>query len=213
MIIIEERLVDIYKITNIKDNIIYIGQTSQGVKERFLAHFRMANRIKSGRVKSGNAMYEDMILYDRSNFKVETIDSCFERHKFIIESYWTEKLKVDNKIYNINSGSSMSEKQKLAQKEISRKNIAVYRTEEYKNKISTLISGENNGMYGMKDEKAINGRSVFMCDKDWNIVKKFNSVKCALKYLGIKGHVALLRSCKNKVEYKGYYWTKEWIDR
>lgn len=213
MIIIEEKLISIYKITNIKDNIIYIGQTSKDVRERFLEHFRMATRVNNGMVKSENSMYKDMALYEKSDFKIETIDTCSERHKYIIESYWTEKFKVDNKIYNINSGSSISEKQKLAQKEINRKNAAVYKTEEYRNKLSTLTSGENNGMYGMKYEKAPNGRAVFMCDKNWNIVKKFSSVKCALKYLGITGHVMLLRCCKNKTEYKGYYWTKEWINR
>ena len=45
-----------------------------------------------------------------------------------------------------------------------------------------------------------------MYDKDWNLIKIFNTKKLAMEFLGIKGHSALDKAIKNKTLYKNYYW-------
>lgn len=109
----------------------------------------------------------------------------------------------------------------------------MYRTKEYRQKMSKITSGKNNGMYGRKhseesknkmsinkkgkkckennpmygkkDEKAINGKKIAMLNDDFEIVKEFVSVKCALSFLGMKGHSDLYKAIKNNYKYKGYY--------
>ncbi len=88
-------------------------------------------------------------------------------------------------------------------------------TEETKNKISrnrkNKTSGEKNGMYGMKDEKALNGKKVYQyADQSMTmLVDEFNSIKCALQYLNLKGHIGLDKALDNGSLYKGFYWSKE----
>lgn len=62
-------------------------------------------------------------------------------------------------------------------------------------------------------KNAINGQKVYMCDKNWNIVREFPSVREATEFLGIKGHRYSDKSCREKFKYRGYYWKKEFLSR
>ena len=59
----------IYKITNIINNTIYIGQTLIDLPTRLRLHFE---KVKSGR---DSKLYRDMRLYDIENFKIEAIET------------------------------------------------------------------------------------------------------------------------------------------
>lgn len=96
---------------------------------------------------------------------------------------------------NPNYGNRWSDEQK---KSLSRKQ-----------KEGGKYKGKNNPMYGKKGKNAINGVEVIAYDNKGNIVKRFNTVKLALDFLGIKGHAKLNKSIKEGTEYKGYYWKKE----
>jgi len=114
-----------------------------------------------------------------------------------------------------------------------------FSSEEFKNKMSAVTKGKNNGMYGkhhsenskinmsinskgktlgkkngmygMKDENALNGKKIYQyADKKMTmLVNEFNSIKCALKYLNIKGHDGLYKAINKCSKYKEYYWSKE----
>lgn len=120
-------------------------------------------------------------------------------------------------MYEIKMGNSHSDntKQRLSRLRNEEKRSETYHTEEFKDKISEKTSGELNGMWGKKDEEAINGRIViaFYDKEHTQVFKRFVSVRTALQFLGIKGHVGLLKACRNNELYHGYYWRKEWIDR
>jgi hypothetical protein len=45
-----------------------------------------------------------------------------------------------------------------------------------------------------------------MCDKDWNVIKVFNTKRLALEFLNTKNHSSLNDAIRRKREYKGYYW-------
>ena len=89
-----------------------------------------------------------------------------------------------------------------------------HHTEEAKNKMSInskgKTSGEKNGMYGMKDEKALNGKKIYQyADQSMTmLVNEFNSIKCALQYLNLKGHTGLDKALADNSMYKGFYWSK-----
>lgn len=55
-------------------------------------------------------------------------------------------------------------------------------------------------------------KEVFMYDGNWKLIKKFKHKGEALDFLGLVGHMTLLKSIKNKTKYKGYYWSYELIE-
>lgn len=87
-------------------------------------------------------------------------------------------------------------------------------SEESKNKMSKNSKGKNsgkkNGMYGMKDEKALNGKKIYQyADQSMTmLINEFNSIKCALQHLNLKGHIGLDKALDNSSIYKGFYWSR-----
>lgn len=204
----------IYKITNIINDYIYVGSTSKTLDERFKEHCR-----KSKLDDNPNSLfYKDIRNFGAENFIIELLDTCEERHRYILEEYWWHKLYSEhNLLYEIKMGNahSMNTKQRLAYARNKGNKDNIYKSESFKAKISEKTSGENNGMWGRKDEAAINGRIVvaFLDESHEQIYKEFNSVKTALKFLNIKGHNGLVKACTENILYHGYYWAKEWINR
>ena len=49
-------------------------------------------------------------------------------------------------------------------------------------------SGNKNGMYGKKGNKAINGKKIAMYDTNNNLIQIFNAKTAVLEFLGLKGH-------------------------
>ena len=78
-----------------------------------------------------------------------------------------------------------------------------------KRKKNGKSKGKNNSNYGKKDELAINGKKIYMYDKDYNLEKVFNTMTLALKYLNLKGHSQLYHAIMNETWYKGHYWRKD----
>lgn len=209
----ENKLTNIYKITNLVNNYVYVGSTNKELNIRFKEHCKPSNWNKN----PNSLLYKDMKEFGTDNFQIELLDTCFERHRFIIEEYWWEKLyKENNFMYGLKKGNTLTNNtiQRMTTLRNER-NSNIYNNENFKNKVSLATLGEKNGMYGKKDENAINGRMVIAyIDKDHNeIFKQFPSVKEALRYLKIKSHSDLNKSCRNNTLYKGYYWSKEWIER
>lgn len=88
-----------------------------------------------------------------------------------------------------------------------------HHTEESKKLMSEhskgKTSGVKNGMYGKSKNNAINGKKVYMYDKDYNLIKIFNAKTAVLDFLNMKGHTGLDKAIKNKTLYKGFYWSVE----
>lgn len=207
-----EKISSIYKITNLQNNYIYVGSTNQPLKERFRHHCKPSAQTFNPNSK----FYQDIQQYGKENFEIELLDTCFERHRFIIEEYWYKKLyKSGALMYEIKMGNSLSENTKQRIARLRNARDYKYHTEEFKYHLSQSTSGELNGMYGRKDDKAVNGRMVLAYyDKEHTqIYKSFVSVKTALQFLGLKGHVGLMKACKDNKLYHGFYWVKEWVDR
>ena len=101
-----------------------------------------------------------------------------------------------------------------------------YKTDEFRQKMSKLTSGTNNGMYGKKHTEeskqkmsinskgktagnkngmygksgnnALNGKRIEMYDKNWNFIQTFNAKTAVLQFLGMKGHTQLDKAIKNQ---------------
>lgn len=77
----------IYKITNQVNGMIYIGQTTQGLQNRWIHHVAEA---KKDHKKGGWAAYlhRAIIKYGRENFSVEVIENCSNDKLNEREIYW-----------------------------------------------------------------------------------------------------------------------------
>lgn len=87
----------IYKITNLLNEKIYIGQTRQPIEKRFLQHF-----------KADSPLGQDMREYGIENFTIEIIERCENQEQLNErEIFWINALnsKQPNG-YNVTSGGS-----------------------------------------------------------------------------------------------------------
>lgn len=88
-----------------------------------------------------------------------------------------------------------------------------HHTEESKRLMSINSKGKNigskNGMYGKSKNNALNGKKVYMYDKNYNLIKIFNAKTAVLEFLNMKGHTGLDKAIKEKTLYKGFYWSVE----
>lgn len=126
--------------------------------------------------------------------------------------YWTEEKRKERSIQYSGKGNPMYGKhhtKKTIEKIKKNTDFISYRTEEYKKKMSEATKGKKNGNYGNKDEKAKNGKQVMMYNKDYKLLKTFNTKKMVLEFLGISSHDGLNKAIKNNTLYKGYYWKQQ----
>lgn len=204
-----ETLAKIYKMTNRINGFVYVGQTMLSLDGRIESHLKRMRDEKDIR-----PLYLDMREHGIDNFDIEIIDECFERHKFIVEEHWYKQL-LDQGLpmYDIKQGSKHSPNTKQRLAELRQNRDFDYSSDAFKSKLSVKTSGENNGMFGKKEDEALNGRLVIAYDEQGNAVHRFVSVKVALKFLNVKGHISLNNACRTGQKYKGYYWKKEWVNR
>lgn len=207
-------MAEIYKITNLINGKIYIGQTSKNSEYRFNDHFK---RMNDSKIKN-NYLYKALRKYKKENFKVETlISGNFNKHelsnfeKKYIKLYQSNNPKIG---YNMNIGGTGG-------------NLYI-RTSEIRKKISETLKGHSNnkGIKKSEDHKLKiknsitnlikNGyripfcKYVYVYDLNMNFIKKFNSVKEAAINLNISKHhiLKISRSEKSHKLYK-FIITKE----
>lgn len=126
-----------------------------------------------------------------------------------LKEYWTEEKRLERSKAYTGAGNPMygrHQTKESQEKRIANTDFNSYRTEEYRQKMSISTSGEKNGNYGNKGEKAKNGVCIQMLNEQGVLIKEFNTKRLVLEYLGIKGHSALDKAIKNGTPYKNYYW-------
>lgn len=81
--------IGIYKITNIKNQMCYIGQTKAGFKNRWRTHAKRAVKAEDG---TSNRLYQDMWENGLENYTFQIVEICekdrlTEREKFYIDFF------------------------------------------------------------------------------------------------------------------------------
>ena len=81
--------IGIYKITNIKNQMCYIGQTKAGFKNRWRTHAKRAVKAEDG---TSNRLYQDMWENGLENYTFQVVEKCTpdkltEREKFYIDFF------------------------------------------------------------------------------------------------------------------------------
>lgn len=154
----------IYKVTNIINNKIYIGQTINSLNNRKKRHYNHIN--------DGSYFHNALLKYEKENWKWEQIDTAYSREELDKkEKYWIEFYDTfDNKEkgYNLTSGGEhnksysfetrkkigIGNKGKIITKECKEKISKALKgrifSNEHKRNLSKALCGKNNGMYGKK---------------------------------------------------------------
>lgn len=139
----------IYKVTNISNNKVYIGQTAFDLKLRKYKHEAMCNT-------TGYYFHNAIKKYGPKNFDWEIICTCSNKDELNnMEKYYISEYKSNDKRfgYNMTLGGESplgrkhkeSSKIKMSIAGIGRKNP---HTEEWNKKIGLAQKGEKNHMYG-----------------------------------------------------------------
>jgi group I intron endonuclease len=161
----------IYKITNIKNNKCYIGETIQNPKKRWKDH-RSAIKRDDGCKALKNAINK----YGLNNFKFEVIIICFDEDRLIYEKEYIKKYNsmVPNG-YNILAGGQEGV-------------LGFKHSEETKKKISEK-SKENSNKPNVKEQSRRNAIELNRRIKSGEVVKKSENWYKALEEgrIGNKG--------------------------
>lgn len=210
----------IYKITNLVNGKIYIGQTIKDIQVRFNAHCLRQKKYKSN-------ISETINKYGKENFTIEIIEYC-HNHKEL-DNREKQLIKTLSSLtpngYNIclgGAGSSYEKRKRISQSLLSDKNPqgGRTRTNEWKVKMSTIMSGRkidrdvvekcrisraNNNEKG-KEYKGINFRKYangvkYRAELRWDKIchrsKTYNNIEEAAIAYNI-----LVNSIRNGVGFK-----------
>ncbi len=143
----------VYKITNMANSKIYVGQTKTTLNKRFTSH-----KCESKRERYINKLYEEMREFGTENFEIESLSEIKTNTKDelsnmlnILEKEYIERL---NPEYNAAPGGLG--------------HTGVPRTEERRENFKSRMSGENNPNFGKplsdvtkeKLSKALKGRVI-----------------------------------------------------
>lgn len=193
----------IYKITNLKNNKIYIGQTIRSLEKRWQEHLKAAhNNIELH-------LYEAIRTYGEDNFKIEIIDTAptqdilDEKEKYWIQYYDTLDSK---KGYNNIEGGDTNP---MSNAQILEKHNHKMRTEEVRNKISSTMKklraengfseitrqkiseklkgnqhgkGKSRPLSAIKTTAIAHYKKVYCLDLEGNKLKEFESIKSAAEW-------------------------------
>lgn len=176
----------VYKITCLSNGKIYVGQTTETLKQRFKRHLNYNGDTK---------FYRAIKKYGKENFKIELIDTANNQKELDEkEFYWIKKLNAVEKGYNSKNsmgkcgGDTLSHHPKL--KEISKK-------------LSQSKMGGKNP----------NSTAVVAINTITNETIKFDSMSECQKYFNLKNHNHIRRRCvgKTKVLFKKV-WTFKYFE-
>jgi group I intron endonuclease len=135
----------IYKVTNLINGKVYIGQTTKGLEHRKKQHIRLA--------KNGSEIKFHLALnkYGTESFSWEILCVCYDLKQLnIMEEFYIWKTNSVNKLlgYNIKLGGNNSNLSEDTKKKIGEKARGRKHSEESKIKMSLSRSGENHFRFG-----------------------------------------------------------------
>lgn len=176
----------IYKITNILNNKIYIGQTyNKTIYQRFNRHCKEASK------HAHSALDRAIFKYGKHNFKVELIEECNSIEQLNErECYWIKIFNSTNGSigYNLTDGGDGGNTYKYKSKS---------EMDQIRNKISKANKGKNNGNHTSVKAYNINTKEIIY----------FDTLGECLRYFSIRNQGMIIDRCKHIAKY---YFRKEW---
>jgi len=205
----------IYKITNIKNNKIYIGLTIQSALNRFSSHISEAKRMVD-KSYLNNALRK----YGKESFKVEIIDAAKtieelkKKEIYYISFYNSTNRKIGYNLSLGGDGTPGVSKSEETRNKIRQKALGRIKSEESKRKQSeTLRKGNYTFEKGINNCKQYNLKTSKVVEKlneNFQIVETYQSITEA-SFKNNIDRIGLTRYIKNNSfekykKYKNFYY-------
>ena len=175
----------IYKITNLINNKIYIGQTNN--------YNRRIKEHMNNSTKCDNPLYVDMMKYGKDNFEFKIIDETDNEQKLNdLEKYYIHKYNSNVDGYNIQSGGNVMHIPQYKEKHLRKMRSIAVRTQisktlkEYRKKnlfsdlhrlhLSEAMKGNHN--FGNGDTRSIE----CYCIDEFGVKHEFHNYKEAAEW-------------------------------
>lgn len=205
----------IYKITNIVNNKIYIGQTIRDIQSRWNQHINNAYNEND----KNNHFHNAILKYGENSFSIVIIEECPDEVLNEREKYWINYYDSYNNGYNSTLGGEGYQKYTITTEEVGKmwdsglsmsdiaKKLSVSRTviksrlELYEN-----YSKEQSIQRGIKNSTIKKYQPVYQWSDVGIFVEYFESGKEAEQKTGFS-HSAISQAINKKCLSNGYYWT------
>lgn len=202
--ITEEMRGYIYKVTNLINNKVYIGQTIN-FKKRKSHHLSVSFNPKNS--SYDHYFHRSIRKYGKNNFSWEVI--CIldieDKHELknqldYLEKYYIKKYNSFKDGYNLTKGGDGGCLGRVLNKEtrlrISNSKKGMIFTESHKKKLSLSKTGCKHNLYGIKGSQNKTSKPIIQYDKDHNLIREFISLTEASKTLSI--NIGNISSCLKK---------------
>lgn len=192
----------IYKITNIVNGKIYIGQTTKTAEERLRKHIVEA-RCEANGTRPNNYFHNAINKYGEENFVIEIIDSAETLDElFEKEDLWIERLNSTNKDigYNLMTGGQSGKRGQSTYDKISKKKKENWNDPNLAKRMMDGLKSATKTWQKISMEKRIEC-TCLLCGKKFSLPKceaykrKFCSQDCANAFnIKIATQVASIRN-------------------
>ena len=199
----------IYKITNLINNKVYIGQTFRSIEVRWQEHLR--HGFNTNNFEYNRHLYKSMRKYGKDSFVIEVIEQCDNHLMNDREKFWINFYNSTNENFGYNltfggegtlhinyeeiykrydAGESVG---KIAREmRISRSNLTQI-LKGYQNYDKNVVWDR-----AMKEASQNKGTPVSQYDLYGNFIKTFPSSKAAARSVAKTTHANIRKVCKNK---------------
>lgn len=176
----------IYKITNLINGKIYVGQTTKTLRQRLAKHWSEAKCAS----RPNNYFHNALLKYGIENFIIEKLDTASSIEELNEkEYYWIEKLHSRDKDigYNLMTGGKSGIKSEETKELLRQKKIANWDNDKLKLRMRRGLSKATEAWQSLCEEKRIEMQCP-ICGKIFKLPphlakdRKFCSVKCAGQY-------------------------------
>lgn len=210
-----ERRTGIYKITNLTNNKVYIGQTTN-FHQRKLDHFK-----KTAVNQRPINLHRDMKKVGVDKFSMALLEECSVEDLDNREKYWTDRYSKDHEMYNIVSGnpSYSSHNKKIQSKRFTKMNKENWKNPEYRKMMSQKSSERQKKR--LEDPEYLAEKSaqlkkytdsikkrVAQYDMDGHLIKVYSGVRAAERATGVRSRS--ISMVANHQKYRksagGYRW-------
>lgn len=203
-------MIGIYKITNLINNKIYIGQSTQ-INKRIYQHFYDAYHKNKNNNNYNTYFHKAIRKYGKDAFKIEIIEICPAEDLNLREQYWIKyySSNINTKGYNLTTGGE-------GISTINRDNIYQlwdqgYSSIEIAHKLGYSQSGVTGALkayskYSIEEAHMRSAekrkKKVNQYNLDGSFIQQFNSIKEASEALHLRAD-AISATCRGKQKTSG----------
>lgn len=204
----------IYKITNLMNNKLYIGQTKKTIEERFRLH--KLDSLRTDRYCYNYPLYRAFRKYGFQNFKIELLEKCSIKQLNEREIYWINFYNTYKKGYNQTLGGEGSKKLEFDENEIIKDYKELKTIEKVSHKyncssstITQILKKHNIYIKSFIEQAKEKSMNVKRYDLNGNLLEEYDNLYLAGEWL-IKNELTKSKNPRNAgITLKKHLWKED----